>query len=279
MLSYAYYFKYHNKCNTDFDLITSVSFDGGFDQIGTGIAMEAVETDRFDGIKIDYSARYVDRIELQITMVKKDYTDFARQEKRDIFRWLTGHKQASWIELYDADGDKIIDFFGRFTSVEEKTADSRTIGVIATFQSPYPYGFSPIREIKENFTGADTIILQNDSDIEDYVYPYFTITPNKDITLLSIQNKTTNVTTCIKNLKANETLTLDNEHKLAFTDNEYRMMGEDFYGNVDGYITNYPVFIALKPNNNKIFINTNDDECVCSYSLTYRYPITLGTVV
>lgn len=279
MLSYAYRFTYRNQCNTDFDLITSVAFDAGFDQIGTGTAMEAIEVDKYDGTKIDYFARYTDRIELQITMTKKDYTDFTRQEKRNILRWLSGHKQASWLELYDEDESKIIDFFGRFTSVDEKIADSRTIGFVAIFQSPYPYGFSPIREIKQKFIGASTIIVQNDSDVEDYVYPYFTITPNKDIDLLSIKNKTTNVTTFIKNLKANETLTLDNEHKLAFTNNEYRMMGEDFYGDVDGYITNYPVFIALEPTDNNIFIDTNDDACECSYSLTYRYPITLGTVV
>lgn len=279
MLSYAYRFTYRNQSNIDFDVITSVAFEAGFDQIGTGTAMEAIESDKYDGTKIDYSAIYTDRIELQITMVKGDYTEFTRQEKRDILRWLSGHKQASWLQLYDEDESNIIDFFGRFTSIDEKTADSRTIGYVATFKSPYPYGFSPVREIKHKFAGSDTIVVNNDTDIKDYVYPYFTITPNKDISLLSIKNENTNTTTLIKNLKANEMLTLDNAHKLAFTNNEYRMMGEDFYGDVNGYLTNYPVFISLVPDNNRIVINTNDDTCECSYSLTYRSPITLGTVV
>lgn len=279
MLSYAYYFKYRNQRNIDFDLITSVSFDAGFDQISIGATMEPVETDKYDGTKIDYSARYTERLELQITMVKKDYTEFTRQNKREIFRWLSGHKQASWLELYDEDGDKIIDIFGRFVSIDEKTADSRTIGIIATFQSPYPYGFSPIRQIDKTFVGSEKIILQNDSDVEDCVYPYFSIVPSKDIQLLSIKNETTNITTFVKNLSANEQLTIDNEHKLAFTNNEYRNMDTDFYGDVDGFETNYPVFIALAPTDNKILIDTGDSECECHYSITYRYPMMIGTVV
>ena len=279
MLSYAYGFTYRNRCNVDFDLITSVAFDAGFDQIGTGTTMEPIESDRFDGTKIDYAARYSENIELQVTMIKKDYTAFSRDEKRNILRWLSGQKQASWLELYDEDHEKIIDFFGRFVSIDEKTADSRTIGYIATFRSPYPYGFSPIREIKQNFVGQDKIIIYNDSDINDYVYPYFTITPNKDVELLSVKNTTTNTTTFIKKLQANETLNIDNANKLAFTSNEYRMMGDDFYGNVNGYITNYPVFIKFAPDNNILLIDTNDSECKCEYSFSYRYPITLGTVV
>ena len=126
MLSYAYYFKYRNQYNTNYALITSISFDAGFDQIGTGTAVESVSTDRYDGKKIDYSARYIEQVELQITMVKKDYTDLTREEKRSILSWLSANKQASWLQLYNDEGDEIIEFFGRFSSVEEKTADSRT---------------------------------------------------------------------------------------------------------------------------------------------------------
>lgn len=279
MLSYAYYFKYKEKNNTDYDLITSVAFDAGFDQIGTATAVEAVTSDKYDGSRIDYGSRYTEQAELQITMTKKDYTDFTREEKRSILRWLSANKQASWLQLYDEGGGEIIDFFGRFTSVEEKTADSRTIGMIAVFTSPFPYGFSSLREINQTFTGSETVRIMNDTDaLDEYVCPYFTITPSKTIDL-SIKNKNTNTTMFIKNLKANETLTLDNENKLAFTNDEFRIMGSDFYGDVDGFITNYPVFIELEPGTNELFIDTGNNLCECKYSLTYRYPIKLGTVV
>lgn len=280
MLSYAYYFKYRNQTNKDFDLITSVSFDAGFDQIGTATAVEAVTSDKYDGSRIDYGSRYTEQVELQITMVKKDYTDFTREDKREALRWLSANKEASWLQLYDDEGGEIIEFFGRFTSVEEKTADSRTIGMIAVFTSPFPYGFSPLREINQTFIGSEIVRIMNDTDaIDEYVYPYFTITPNTTINQLSIKNKNTNTTIFVKNLKANETLTLDNEHKLAFTNDEFRIMGEDLYGDVDGFITNYPIFIEFEPGTNELFIDTGTTSCECKYSLSYRYPIKLGTVV
>lgn len=279
MASYAYHFRFLNKTNDDYSLITSVSFDGGFDQVSSYTAVESVTSDKYDGSKIDYGSKYTEQIELQITMVKSDYTDITNIEKRELLRWLSSKKKASWLELYDEDYGQIINYFGRFTSIDEKTADSRVIGLIATFTSPFSYGFSPLREIKQTFIGSDAIIIQNDSDVlDDYVNPYFTITPNKAIELLSIKNNNANTITYIKNLKANETLTLDNENKIAFTNDTYRVMGTDFYGDIDGYITNYPVFIKLEPGVNTLFIDTMNSECECSYSLSYRCPIKLGSV-
>lgn len=296
MLSYAYYFKYRNQTNKDFDLITSVSFDAGFDQIGTATAVEGVTSDKYDGTRIDYSSRYLEQVELQITMIKKDYTDFTREDKRAILRWLSANKQASWIQLYDDEGGEIIEFFGRFTSVEEKTADSRTIGMIAVFTSPFPYGFSPLRKINQTFIGSEIVKIQNDTDVlDEYVRPYFTIMLSESVDRLSVKNINTNTTVFIEGLQANETLTLDNENKLAFTDIENRepefYIGNCIYGDIDGYLTrefkpdtgeiisSYPVFIELVPGINKLFIDTNTTSCECKYSFSYRYPIKLGAVV
>ena len=284
MISYAYYFKYRQKTNKDFGLITSVAFgnDAGFDQIGTATAVEGVTSDKYDGTRIDYSAKYLECVELQITMVKDNYEDFTREDKRAILRWLSANKQASWIEFYDSDGGEIIQVFGRFTSIEEKTADSRTIGMIATFTSPFPYGFSPLREIKQKFIGKETVRIMNDTDVlDDYVRPYFTIKISEKIEKLSIENKETNTTIFVKNLLANETLTLDNENKLAFTENREPALyiGNHLNGDVDGFTTNYPVFIELIPGVNELLIDTGTTSCECEYSFSYRYPIKLGTVV
>ena len=286
MISYAYYFKYRQKTNKDFGLITSVAFgnDAGFDQIGTATAVEGVTSDKYDGTRIDYSAKYLECVELQITMVKDNYEDFTREDKRAILRWLSANKQASWIEFYDSDGGEIIQVFGRFTSIEEKTADSRTIGMIAVFTSRFPYGFSPLREIKQKFIGKETVRIMNDTDVlDDYVRPYFTIKISEKIEKLSIENKETNTTIFVKNLLANETLTLDNENKLAFTDRENRepafYIGNHLNGDVDGFTTNYPVFIELIPGVNELLIDTGTTSCECEYSFSYCYPIKLGTVV
>ena len=91
-------------------------------------------------------------------MVKKDFSDFSKSEIRAILRWMTARKQNSWLKLYDQDREEICEYFGRFTVVEEQTADSRVIGFTCTFTSCYPYAFSPIREIKQTFSNTETII-------------------------------------------------------------------------------------------------------------------------
>jgi hypothetical protein len=211
-------------------------------------------------------------------LVKKDYSDFTNAEKRAILRWLTARKQNSWLKLYDQDGEEICEYYGRFTMVEEQTADSRVIGFTCTFTSTHPYAFSPIRDVQQTFTGKEQIIVENDSDVVDNVVrPYMAIKPNKAISKLSIKNETTNIITYIKNIKANETLVIDNENKLAYSDNIYRTLGSDFYGDVDGFVTNYPVWIELIPGDNKLIIDTEDTSTKVEYTIKYRYPIKIGS--
>ena len=93
---------------------------------------------------------------------------------------------------------------------------------------------------------------------------------------MSITNTTTNIITYIKNIKADETLVIDNENKLAYSDDIYRTLGSDFYGDVDGFITNYPVWIELVPGDNKLIIDTEDSTAKVLYTFKYRYPIKIG---
>jgi hypothetical protein len=279
MASYAYTIQYRDQYNQNFDCITAVSMDAGFDQVSSYTAVEGVTSDLYNGIKIDHGSRYIEQVELVITLIKKNYTDFSNTEKRNILRWLSSSKYCSWLSLYDVDGEKIADVYGRFSSVEEKVADSRVIGFVATFKSPYPYFFSSIRNIKQTFVGSETIILENDTDaIDDLVRPYITIKPSKNIDTLTILNEETNRKSIIKNIKANETITIDNENKLIFSDDMYKIIGQDFYGVVDSdFVTSYPVWIELVPGDNKLIIDVNDASATVDYQIAYRYPIKLGS--
>lgn len=278
MPSYSYGFCYKQQYNQSFDLITSCSFDGGFDQVSSFTAVEGITSYKYDGTMIDYGARYAEKVELQITMVKKNYTPLSLQEKRKILAWLTSSKQCSWLTLYDEHGEEVVDFYGRFNHVEEKIADSRVIGLIATFVSPYPYGFSPLRQIKQSFYGKEKLTIQNDSDVlDDYVRPYIAVKLNRNVDVLTIANHTTNTIVYVKNIKSGETITLDCENKLAFSNDSYRKMGSDFYGNINGYTTNYPVFVEFSPGDNEIEIDTGNSLCKCEYTIQYRYPVKAGS--
>lgn len=278
MASYAYTIEYFNEYNQNYDCITAISFDGSFNQESSFLSNEPIYSERYDGTRIDYGTRYTEVAEIIINLVKKDYSDFTNAEKRAILRWLTARKQNSWLKLYDQDGEEICEYYGRFTMVEEQTADSSVIGFTCTFTSTHPYAFSPIRDVQQTFVGKEQIIVENDSDVVDNVVrPYMVIKPNKAISKLSIKNETTNIITYIKNIKANETLVIDNENKLAYSDNIYRTLGSDFYGDVDGFVTNYPVWIELVPGDNKLIIDTEDTSTKVEYTIKYRYPIKIGS--
>jgi hypothetical protein len=186
-------------------------------------------------------------------MVKKDYTPYSHKEVRNILKWLTG-KQNSWLKLYDIEGEEIVEFYGRFTMVNETIADSRVLGFICTFTATSPFGYSALRDVRQTFTNTETIIIENDTDDpENLVKPYVTITPTSDILKLTITNKTTNRQTIIEDIKAGEKITIDNENKLVFSNDIYRVIGSKMYGEVDGdYTTNYPIWIEFCDGDNEL---------------------------
>lgn len=279
MSAYPYTICYKDQYNQNFDVITAVSFDGSFDQVSSYTAVEGVTSDRYDGIKIDYGARHIEQAEVMITLVKKDYSYFSNAEKRAILRWLSSNKQCSWLKLYDQELEEIVEFYGRFSSVDEKISDANVMGFVATFTSPFPWGFSPLRDVRQTFTSTETIIVENDTDDpESLVRPYITIAPTSAISKLTITNETTNRQTIIKNIKAGETITIDNENKLVFSDDVYRVIGSDMYGIVDDdYVTDYPVWIEFCEGDNKLVFDTNSEGGTVSYIIQYRYPVKIGS--
>ena len=279
MSTYSYHICYHNQHNTDFNSITSVSFDGGFNQVSSFGETEPIYSSRFDGEHIDYGFRWQNVAEIQIYMVKQDYQPYTQQEVRQMLKWLTGRRQCSWLTMFDEDGEEIVQFFGRFTVVDEKIADSRVLGFVCTFSATSPFGYSPLRTIEQKFTNQETLLVSNDTDdLDSLVRPYVTIVPTSKISKLTITNETTNRQTVLQSIKANEKITIDNQNMLVFSDNTLRVIGQDIYGIVDGdYRTNYPVWIELVPGVNKLIFDTNKEGGEVSYSISYRYPMKVGS--
>lgn len=279
MPAYPYSICYRGQYNKDFNCITAVSMDAGFDQVSSFTAVEGVTSDLYNGIKVDHGSRYIEQVELTLTLIKKDYTSFEDFEKRQMLRWLSSSKYCSWLNLYDEYEEPIADVYGRFTSIEEKIVDSRVLGFVVTFTSPYPYFFSNMREIQQTFVGLEKITLENDTDeLDALVRPYVVIKSKSAIPELTILNKTTNRKSVIKNIKMDETITIDNENKLIFSDNIYRIIGSDFCGVVDGdFVTSYPVWVELVPGHNELVIDAGETSSEIEYQMKYRYPIKLGS--
>ena len=276
---YPFYVEFKDTFNTDLNLITAVSFNGSFDTPTANVDMEPVYTERPNGTHIVYGNKFTSPAQVTITFVKKDYKVFTTEESRQFLKWLGGHKKADWLKLYDKDMEEICEYLGSFTEILEQTADSLTLGYMATFTSVTPWAFSHLREVHHTFTGTEKIVVYSDGDIQDYIIrPYMTIKPlNTDVEQLSITNTSTNRTTILKNIKKEEILTLDNENKIVFSNNSLRVVGSDFIGDIDGFITNYPVFLELDGyTDNELIFTTIPSSANVSYSLQYRYPIQIG---
>lgn len=154
MSSYHDSFTYKNKNSfTDMNLIIS-SFepDDGF--MDTFLSMDPVFEESFDGSKIfSYGAKYNTQAKINITLVKKDGSDFSIQEFRNCARWLTGARTDSWMDMYigplgvDDNNDNIDDnivysFLGKVTNLQQRKLDGRTVGLQVEFSSVAPWAFS-----------------------------------------------------------------------------------------------------------------------------------------
>ena len=153
MSSYHDSFDYRGKNSfTDMNLIIS-SFepDDGFTE--TFLSMDPVYEESFDGSKIfSYGARYNTQAKINITLIKKDQSDFTMKEFRDCARWLTGARTDSWLEMFvgpsrDAKGNKlneniVYSFLGKITDLQQYKLDGRTVGFQIVFSSVAPWAFS-----------------------------------------------------------------------------------------------------------------------------------------
>ena len=95
---YPYLVEFKNEFNTNFDLITAVSFTGGFDTPSANVDMEQVYSEKFDGTHIVYGHKFVSPAQVTITFVKKNYTHFTSAESRQFLKWLGGRKKTDWLK-------------------------------------------------------------------------------------------------------------------------------------------------------------------------------------
>ena len=121
-------------------VVVSFEPDSGFKD--TFLSMDPVyEESRHGEFRFDYGARYNSSATIEITIIKKDNTDFTILDVRSTLKWLTGAKTNSWIDIYSEDEFQY-SFIGRITDVKQQKLDGRTIGLKVVFTSISPWAFS-----------------------------------------------------------------------------------------------------------------------------------------
>lgn len=258
--------RFKEKTNYDFEL-TVAHFDADSGQTDSYLTMEPIYTDMFDGaLRNDFGAKYTDVARPVVTFVESDGSDISPYKVRSVLRWLTGTKDVSFMDICDEDGASVCAYIGRFTDVKLQKLDARTVGIVAYFTSISPFAYSDIKEVKFNVTedGTDFAIDNDTDDIYNPLYPSVVFKnrqgSDENKVMLSLHNKTMANITIFKNLKTNETVTIDSNF-VVYSDNTAKIFNDDF---------NFE-FPVLAPGTNN-FKAVGDGELI----IRFRYPMKLA---
>jgi hypothetical protein len=228
MSSYHTSFNYLGKNSyKDFNL-QIIHFDNGDSgETDSYMSQESIYTDSPRGTKRTmYGSKYSDVARLDITVMKPDSKEFGIEKTREIYKWLTGATQYSWMDLYIGDEVKYrMLCFAQ--NVRPYKIDSRIVGFIITMESSSPWCFSPLQIISQTLTGEETLQINNLSD-DMYTFTTMnTIFKNTSGKSLIINNNTLGETTQVNNLATNEVVTLS-DNLMITSDKPSRIFGSDF---------------------------------------------------
>lgn len=180
------------------DITTCLSFGGDSGDVETYLGREAMVSETWNGeIKRGNSYKWSESLSPSITIIKKDFSDFTRDENRKILSWLTGRKTAGFLDIYLDEQANAIEYsiLGNFIGVSQyKLGNSRVVGYIAQFESVMPWALSPLQIEPDDFSSTNiditkmrdvsapannTFTLTIDTDEpESAVYPKITIKHN-----------------------------------------------------------------------------------------------------
>ena len=240
---------------SDYGLVL-MSFDGASEsEDDLGMTRETIETFISNNpVPIYTGEKYNDKLKPTITICKNPdlWSDekmyFTEKDCRQILRLLTCYRGYQWMQILDYydDGDNIW-FRSKITKVSYKKVCGRVVGIIFELECDSSYGYSIENNIRINVkSNVPFYIFNNTDDLQNYVYPLITISPSSagNVTLI---NETENFSTEIKNVKENETVTIDSKNQIIYSDIVHDLILNDFNLN----------WVRLLPNKNQYKLNTD----------------------
>ena len=222
------------------DLITDCAFDSDNSEVATYLNRESVSSESYDGRnKRVIRMKYTESFAPKFTFIKKGFGDFSPIEVRAILKYLTSIETTGMLEVYKDDSN-VIEWCaaGNFSEIQlYKIANSRVVGVTATFDSVHPFALSDLYTVTKTITSTDNKITINiDTDDNKPVYPRVTIKQNGVAGDVKIVNQhydffnkaSTPVVMTVKNNTATEEIVVDGANKVVRSTNTKRIFGDDF---------------------------------------------------
>lgn len=200
----------------DLEIILEVAFQSDNGTMSSYLNRSAVTSESYDGrYKNTIRYKYDELFAPQFTIVKKDFSDFTREEVRKVLKYLTSTDRPALLEAYyrkedknseddendggsesdvntvstgeDDDDVKKIEYdiawtcIGGFTNIElYKLGNSRVVGIVAQFEAITPYAMSKLYKITKTISGANDnqIVIDVNTDDHSPVYPRITVNHN-----------------------------------------------------------------------------------------------------
>ena len=158
------------------DLIMECAFDSDNSEVSTYLNRESVSVESYDGRRnntIGY--KYNERFSPRFTFMKNGFGDFDSYELRAVLKWLTSSDTPTLLDVY-YDDSNVIEFsaIGNWTDISSyKLANSRTVAVVATFESIHPFALSDLYTATKIISSAtdNKITIDIDTDDNKPVYP------------------------------------------------------------------------------------------------------------
>lgn len=275
MASYHSSFKYLDKNSLDEGFIIC-AFEPDDGLVDSFLSMEQVYTESYDRTKrFLYGTKYDAVATINITIIKSDGSDISVEDNRKLFRWLTGCRKASWLDLYEGDVLKY-SFYCTTQNIQQYKMDSRVIGFTITFESIHPWAWSALQEFNF-YVGENAIEIDGNGMVyKSVTYPRFGFSDgvlyNENVTPFNIDDNGV----IYNDVKLNEII--DNQ-----TDDLYTYVNLDVEYKSDSNGNNNVIIISNLSTNEKTEVsNIGANEMMTlnagQFIVSYSYDKTTDTV-
>lgn len=176
---------------------------------------------------------YQSKLAFNMSIVKNPcvYDDlyYTERECRLILRQLTGKRGYQWTKIINNDIDEDLWYRTKIVNVTYEKVHGRVGGIILQIVCDSQFAWSTEYNITINAkSNVSFYIFNNTDDLNNYIRPYVTIRPSSagSITLTNVSDNSW--VTKIDNLKAKETITIDNKNETISSDKTHDLLLNDF---------------------------------------------------
>ena len=254
---------------SDYGLVLASFEDSSNTEDDLGMNHDTIEEYIGDNpVPIYIGARYSEKLRPTATIIKNPCIlqdlYFTEHECRTILRELTGFYGYKKMQIYSNEMNEMLYFNVRINNVQYKKVAGKITGLIFEMECDSQFAWSKEFNYTYKVSAGTILSFYNISDdLNNYLKPTVKISSSSDIKQLEIVNLTdNNWTTVLKNISANEVITMDSKNEILESSLD-RLILNDFNMH----------FIRFVSGINKIQVN-ND----VTLNISFVYPRKVGFV-